>query len=110
MNAKQIGFGVVLADFLALTAYTFYQHGYLGFYALVTANAATVQLLADAVIALSLITLWMWRDARARGVSVFPYVVVTLVLGSIGPLLYLVRRAGDEQVHPVRAAAQVRHA
>ena len=34
MNAKQIGLSVLLADFLALTAYAVYQYGYIGFFEL----------------------------------------------------------------------------
>ncbi|HVN84121.1 MAG TPA: DUF2834 domain-containing protein [Candidatus Binatia bacterium] len=98
MNAKQIGIGVVLADFLALNAYVVYQYGYVGFLELVTANAATAAALVDLVIALSLVTIWMVRDARERGVSSIPYVILTVVLGSVGPLLYLFRRAGSEKV------------
>ncbi|HUI27102.1 MAG TPA: DUF2834 domain-containing protein [Candidatus Kryptonia bacterium] len=105
MNAKQIGIGVVLADFVALNAYVVYQYGYVGFIELVTANAATTAALVDLVIALSMVTVWMVRDARERGVSSIPYVILTLVLGSVGPLLYLFRRAGSEKTAGVRVAA-----
>jgi hypothetical protein len=107
MNLKQIGIGLVLADFTAFTAYVVYQYGYAGLLQLALANAATIQVSLDLVIALSLVTLWMWRDARERGVSVVPYLVLTLTLGSIGPLVYLFRRAGDE-VRIVSPAAAVR--
>ncbi len=110
MNAKQLGIAVVLADFAALTAYAVYQYGYLEFFRVAMTNAITIQLSIDLVIALSLITLWMWRDARERGMSVVPYLVVTLFLGSLGPLLYLLRRAGSEATETVRAPANYRAA
>ena len=105
MNAKQIALAVVLADFVAFTAFAVYQHGYLGFFALALANTATAQVLIDLVIALSLVTVWMWRDARDRGVSLLPYLLLTLTLGSIGPLLYLIRRAGSEATDHGRVLA-----
>lgn len=103
MNAKQIGLSVVLLDFLALTAYAVYQYGYLGFFQLMAANAVTMAAFADLLIALTLIVVWMLRDARARGVSAVPYVLLTLLLGSVGPLTYLIRRLADEQ--PGRVAS-----
>jgi hypothetical protein len=106
MNAKQIGVGLVLADFAALNAYVVYRYGYLGFYELALANAATVTLFVDLVIALGLVSLWMWRDARARGRSFWAYAPLTLLFGSVGPLLYLVRRLGDER--PLAATPAIR--
>ena len=103
MNGKQLGLSVVLAAFAALNAYVVYEYGYVGFFQLVLANAATVAALVDLTIALSLVTLWMWQDARERGMSPLPYAVLTLTLGSIGPLLYLIRREGGEQVRRLSA-------
>ena len=57
------------------------------------------------MIALSLVIAWMVRDARARGVSPLPYVVLTLALGSVGPLVYLIRRLASEA--PARTAANL---
>jgi hypothetical protein len=97
MNAKQIGITVALVDFLALNAYVVYHYGYIGFFEMMMANAATVAVFVDLVIALTLITVWMWRDAKQRGVSPIPYTLLTLALGSAGPLAYLIRRAGGEE-------------
>jgi len=105
MNVKQIGIGIVLADFVALTAYAVWRYGYTAFFGVAVMNAITIQLSIDLVIALSLVSLWMLRDARARGTSALPYLVVTLFLGSIGPLLYLFRRAAAEE--PAMAPARV---
>lgn len=114
MNAKQIGLAVVLADFAAFTAYVVYQYGYVGFFreflTIAMSNAVIGQLGFDLVITLGLVSLWMWRDARERGVSIIPYLVLTLTLGSIGPLLYLIRRAGSEAAETAHAPARLRHA
>ena len=96
MNVKQLGLEAVLIGFLGLNAYVIYQYGYIGFLEQALANAATVAVFVDLTIALSLVLLWMWQDARERGVSVLPYIALTFVLGSVGPLLYLIRRFSKE--------------
>ena len=85
----------VLADFTMLTVYALNQFGLIGLFDAVFANAATITAFADLVIALSLAMIWMWQDARKRGVSALPYCAVTLVAGSVGPLLYLLLRPSE---------------
>ena len=97
MDKRQGLVATVLVGFSALNAYVLYQYGYGGFVELVTANAATVALLVDVTIALTLVALWMWNDAKRRGISALPYLGLTLVFGSIGPLLYLLRTAGQAE-------------
>lgn len=92
MSWKTIGLALVLADFSALSAWVVWEHGMLGLYALVFANTATTLLAVDLVIALSLIGVWLHDDARARGVSAVPFLLLTVLAGSVGPLLYLVLR------------------
>jgi hypothetical protein len=108
MNAKQIGLSVVLAAFTLLTAEAVYQYGYVGFFEAALSNVAGVTLMVDLTISLGLVLLWMARDAKRVGMSVVPYAVLTLTLGSVGPLLYLIRREGRLAVEGrghVRAAA-----
>ena len=109
MNARKIGIGLVLLAFGDLTAYALYQHGVAGVVRLEMANSVTVTAFADLVIALSLIG-WMWQDARKRGVSAIPYVLLTLGFGSVGPLLYLLRRDATREPQALRAGAPVRAA
>ena len=92
MNAKQIGLLISFVGFLTLNIYVVFQHGYIGFVEATLANSATVAVLVDLVIALSLVLMWMWQDARRRGVSPLLHTVLTLFFGSIGPLLYLIQR------------------
>jgi hypothetical protein len=98
MNKKQIALGVVLADFVAFTAYVIVNYGYVGLFEAAMANAATIQVLLDLTIALSIFLFWMWQDARQHGIAPLPYVVLTAALGSIGPLVYLIRRFGQDAV------------
>lgn len=97
MNAKQIGFAVILADFVALTAYAVYHYGYLAFFDFHAVNAIQLQIFVDLVLALSFVMAWMWRDARSRGISPVPYLVLTLFLGSIGWLVYMIRREASAE-------------
>jgi hypothetical protein len=94
MNRKQIVLGLVLADFSALTAYAVWQHGFVGVFQLALANWATGLVFVDLVIALSLVLFWMLGDSRERGLAFLPYALLTLAFGSLGPLLYLIRREG----------------
>lgn len=79
---------LILLPFLAYTGYAVYEVGYFGIFAS-HAHIAGVQVLADLVIACLLAMVWMWRDAAAKGRTVWPYLLLTLTVGSIGPLLYL---------------------
>jgi len=83
---------VVLAAFGAFSIWVVATQGYLGFLALAGREPWGLQLLLDLGIALSFAVGWMARDARARGVAIWPYVVTTVLLGSIGILAYAVRR------------------
>lgn len=83
---------VTLVLFGALTAAALWQHGYWGILAPHFQSFGGGQVLADLVIALTLVMAWMWRDARASGRTIWPWLVLTLVAGSFGPLGYLLTR------------------
>jgi hypothetical protein len=90
MNWKKLLLADVLVAFLALTTWAVLVRGA----AMIDDlwNPTGLLLSVDLVIALTLAVVWVWRDARARGVSPIPYVLLTLLTGSAGPLLYLLRR------------------
>ena len=55
----------------------------------------TAQVVIDLYLMATLACIWMYADARKRGqsgLSVVPYLLITAVFVSIGPLLYLVTR------------------
>ncbi len=83
---------LVLVPFGALTGAALWQHGYLGIFLLPLQTLAGTQVLADLVIALTLVLVWLVQDARAQGRNPWPWVAATLLAGSFGPLLYLLTR------------------
>jgi hypothetical protein len=46
------------------------------------------------------------EDAEERKVSALPFLLFILLLGSVGPLLYLIRRFGDRTKHDASLAPQ----
>jgi len=83
---------ITLIAFSALTAVALWQHGYWGIIEPHFKSFGAAQVLADLTIALSLFMVWMWRDAKATGRNPWPWIVLTLVAGSISPLIYLLSR------------------
>ncbi len=83
----------VLAAFAALTVAAVARHGYLGIFGHQFQNLAGWQVLADLGIALLLVLGWLWKDARAHGRSPYPWILLTLLAGSFGPLIYLLLRS-----------------
>jgi hypothetical protein len=83
----------VLAGFGAFSVWVVASQGYLGFLALAGREPWGLQVLLDLVIAASFAAGWMIADGRRRRIAVWPYLVVTVFLGSIGILSYCVRRA-----------------
>jgi len=81
---------LVLIAFGAFTAAAVLQDGIAGIFASVVHSFGSMQIFADLVIALSLVMAWMWRDAQNSGRNIWPWIVVTLVAGSLGPLLYFI--------------------
>jgi Terpene cyclase DEP1 len=80
---------IVLIAFGAQGLYVMSQVGYWGIWINNLNHPAGQQVLADLVIALTLVMVWMWRDAQRTGRNVWPWIAFTLIAGSFGPLLYL---------------------
>jgi hypothetical protein len=80
---------VTLIAFLVLTTMAVLQHGYAGIFMQQFQSYGGAQVLVDLVIALTLFLVWMWNDAKAAGRNPLPWVLLTLALGSIGALIYL---------------------
>jgi apolipoprotein N-acyltransferase len=83
---------LVLVPFTVFTAFVVIDEGLLG---LIETHKTGwgQQVFADLVIAITLFLVWMVPDARRHGLPVWPFVLATLLLGSIGALSYLVVRS-----------------
>jgi hypothetical protein len=62
---------------------------------------ASIGVTVDLFIALALVSIWMYFDARKRGKSAIPFILMALVFGSLGPLTYLFLRLGDSRAEPI---------
>jgi hypothetical protein len=93
---------VILIPFTLLTVYAIAEVGYIGIFDYHRHSPAGWQVITDLVIALVLLLTWLVPEARRTGRNPWPWVVITLLAGSFGPLLYLVftsRQAGGRQVN-----------
>ncbi|HSO37983.1 MAG TPA: DUF2834 domain-containing protein [Labilithrix sp.] len=97
MNLKKIVPAVLLVGFSALTAEVVVKDGYTEWLRIAFTNTSAGLLLVDLTIALALVLVWMIKDARERDATVWPYAILTVALGSVGPLLYLVMRPTSER-------------
>ena len=87
--------------FLAFTAYTLFvvtNHSLFGFIADHQRGGWSLQIFIDLVVAATCFWVLAARDARARGITHWPYAVLTLPLGSIAILAYFVHRSLREKV------------
>ena len=82
----------VIVLFGGLTGVALWHHGYWGIFEPLFQSFAGAQVFFDLLIALSLVMVWIWRDATAQGRNPWPWILATLALGSFGPLLYLLTR------------------
>ncbi|VVN67065.1 hypothetical protein PS712_00168 [Pseudomonas fluorescens] len=70
----------------------------------------TAQVVIDLYLLATLACIWMYQDARKRGwsaLAVVPYLLLTAVFVSIGPLLYLVVRGLQERKRSVEATQRI---
>jgi hypothetical protein len=81
-----------IAAFTLLTAEALLDVGYFGIFKPHFQSWGGAQVFVDLVIVAMLACIWMVEDARGRGLNAWPFVFLTLLAGSFGPLLYLALR------------------
>jgi hypothetical protein len=82
----------VLVPFGALTVVALGSDGIGGFVDAITFNWSSLQIYVDLVIAIVVISVWIHRDAGARGRNPWPWIVASFIVGMFGPLAYLLTR------------------
>lgn len=90
---------LTLTAFGAFTAAAIWQEGISGILGAITYSLGSMQIFIDLVIALSLVMVWMWHDAKQKQRNIWPWLVLTLLAGSFGPLMYLItgqKKQGDQ--------------
>lgn len=100
MNVKQMAVGIVWLGFATFTVVVFLHDGRAAF-ALPFDSLTNTAGMIDLFIELTLVSIWMYFDARKRGTSAIPFIVVSAVFGSLGPLAYLFFRFGDPRAEPI---------
>lgn len=86
---------VTLLTFVLYTAWSMAaaEQSLLAFGLQLLSRPDTAQVIIDLYLMAALAMLWMYRDARAKGrsrLSVLPYLALTAIFVSIGPLTYIV--------------------
>ena len=80
---------LVLAAFGAFSLYVMWEVGYVGIWQSGMASLGAWQLLIDFIITSLILLGVLWRDAKQSGRTFWPFAVLTLATGSVGPMLYL---------------------
>lgn len=89
---------LTLIGFAALSTVALWQYGYVAIFTMPLQTSAGTQVFVDLVIALTLFLVWMWRDAKMTGRNPWPWTIITLTLGSFGPLLYLLTSKTRQEI------------
>lgn len=96
---------VVFFSFTVFSLFVTVSDGFSGLLGVVMREKWGLQMLLDLAIALTVAWTWLRHDAKARGITAWPYQLATLPLGSIAVLAYLVHRELAGKKVPVAATA-----
>ena len=92
MSGRFIALVIVMVLFGVLTALALLDVGYFGVLRPHFQSWGGAQVFTDLVILGVLSCIWMSADSRQSGLNPWPFIAITLVAGSFGPLLYLAAR------------------
>jgi len=92
MNLRKLLLWFIFIDFAVFSTWVLWHEGYMGIWQAGFASPASLQILLDLAICCFLICSWIKRDAEVRGVNPYPWILATLMTGSLAPLVYLIVR------------------
>lgn len=92
LSVSKVMLVLVIFLFSVLTVFAVYDHGFVGIFSEAFRNYASMQVFFDLFIALVLIMVWMWHDAKKSKRLFWPWAIITLAVGVFGPLFYLLFR------------------
>jgi hypothetical protein len=97
-------FGVIVwVAFLGLSSWAVWEVGVLGIFRSGVADPGAIQIFCDLVVACGFGSVWLYGDARSRGLNPWPWLVAVPALGSIPLLTYLVVRDSLSSPEAARA-------
>ena len=80
---------ILLLVLSSVTILALMDVGFIGIFRLLVDSTAGWQVFVDLASALILVLMFLWSDARRRNITFWPWLVATLLTGSLAPLLYL---------------------
>jgi len=89
---RLVGLVVAFVLFSGWSLTIVYSDGIAGLLSMLVREKWSVQLYVDLAIACTVAWTWLATDAKKHGLTAWPYIIATVVLGSVGLLAYLVRR------------------
>lgn len=100
MSLRLVALAAATLAFAVITTLALTTVGFLGILRPHFTSWGEVQVFVDLVILGVLACIWLARDARASGLSAWPFVILTLAAGSFGPLAYLMVREVRDAARP----------
>ena len=88
---------LTLVLFGALTAGALWVDGVFGIFASIFNSYGSMQIYVDLVIALTLVAIWIYRDANKAGRNPWPWIIATFIVGAFSPLIYLLIRESSNE-------------
>ena len=98
MNFKKLALFFVFADFTAYTLWVAANGGGISeIVGLFSINPWIGQVTLDLVVALSMVAVWIWHDAKAHGRNPIPWLIGIACTGSVATLAYFAFRPSTDE-------------